>query len=180
MNILAIGATNHKQSINRALATHAADVFKEQFYPDANIDVPDLNDYEVPIFSVERHESDGIPERITALYDKIAQCDFLIISYAEYNGNYTSAWKNLFDWMSRIDQKVFQDKPMLAMATSPGAAGAKSVLGLAQTSAPFFAANIKSVLSVPSFNDNFDMKAGKLIDPSLIAELNNALKQLAE
>ena len=55
-----------------------------------------------------------------AFLAKIEEADFLVVSLAENNGNYSAAFKNVFDWCSRITVKVFQEKPMLLMATSPG------------------------------------------------------------
>lgn len=179
MKILAFAASSSRQSINKALATHAAKVYQAQFQPSAEVEVLDLNDYEMPIYSVDREQADGIPAAAQAFFDKIGSADKIIVSYAEHNGNYTAAWKNTFDWMSRIEQKVFQNKPMAVLATSPGAGGASSVLNTALTSAPFFAADVKGSLSVPSFYDNFDSN-GELTSEAMQQSLLNVLKLLNE
>lgn len=179
MKILTFAASSSRQSINKALATYAAEVFQAKFQPSAEVEVLDLNDYEMPIYSVDREQADGIPAAAQAFFDKIGSADKIIVSYAEHNGNYTAAWKNVFDWMSRIDQKVFQDKPMAVLATSPGAGGASSVLNTALQSAPFFAADVKGSLSIPSFYDNFDSE-GNLINPELGQILTDVLQQLVD
>lgn len=171
MKILAIGASNSTKSINKALATYTANLVKAQ-NDNAEVEVLDLNDYEMPIYSPEREQADGVHPLAQAFYNKISEADVIVISYAEYNGSYTSAWKNLFDWTSRHDMKVFQDKPMLALATSPGERGGMGVLEHAKMVAPYFGGNIKGSLSVPSFYDNFDMEAGEFKN----AELAEALK----
>ena len=69
----------------------------------------DLNDYEMPIYSPDRQNEEGVHPLAQKFFDKITEADALIISFAEYNGNYTSAYKNVFDWASRIkiyDRKV--------------------------------------------------------------------------
>lgn len=179
MKILVFAASSSRQSINKALATHAAKVYQTQFQPSAEIEILDLNDYEMPIYSVDREQADGIPTAAQAFFDKIGSADKIIVSYAEHNGNYTAAWKNTFDWMSRIDQKIFQNKPMAVLATSPGAGGASSVLNTALTSAPLFAADVKGSLSVPAFYDNFD-SSGELNNAELSQSLSNVLKQFDE
>ena len=63
--------------------------------------------------------------------------------------------KNLFDWVSRIDRKVFKEKPVLLMATSPGARGGKTVLESARTTFPHMGADIVSTFSLPNFYENF-------------------------
>jgi len=68
--------------------------------------------------------------------------------------------KNIFDWASRINGKTFQEKPMLLLATSPGARGGSSVLEIATKRFPFQGGIIKGSFSLPSFNDNFDTDKG--------------------
>lgn len=178
MKILVFAGSNSQTSINKALATHAAKVFKTQFQADAQIEVLDLNDYEAPIYSPERERASGIPTQAHAFFKKITEADKLIVAYAEHNGSYTAAWKNIFDWMSRINQGVFQNKPMLALATSPGAAGASNVLKAATDSAAFFAANLKGSLSIPSFQDNFDYQTKTLSNTELAQALHHVLEAL--
>lgn len=80
--------------------------------------------------------------------------------------------------MSRIEGKVFQNKPMLVMSTSLGKGGAASVLNQAKTSAPFFDAVVKGSLSVPSFHDNFDSDKGILTNAELADALKSELEKL--
>jgi NAD(P)H-dependent FMN reductase len=100
------------------------------------------------------------------------------MSFAEYNGSYTSAYKNLFDWTSRIDMKVFQNKPVLMLSTSPGPSGAQSVLAAAQASAPYFAANVIGAISLPSFYDNFDAEKNVVTDEPFNQSLLAAIHKL--
>lgn len=178
MKTLVFAASNSKQSINKALATHAAQVYQANFQPDAVLEILDLNDYEMPIYSIDREQADGIPDLAKQFLAKIGTADNIIISYAEHNGSYTAAWKNIFDWMSRIEMKVFQNKPMLVLATSPGQGGAASVLNAAIQSAPHFTAEVEGSLSVPDFYDNFDSDKGELTNAGLIEDLNAVLGKL--
>jgi len=176
MKVLAFAATNSRNSINKALVTHAAELLKET--QQAQIEILDLNDFEMPIYSIDREQQDGIPEPAQAFFNKIGEADVVLISYAEHNGNVTAAYKNLFDWASRIDQKVYQNKAALLMATSPGPGGAQSVLASASGSAPYFAMDVRATLSVPSFYDNFDSEAGVLTTNELAQQLAAALAKL--
>lgn len=159
MKILAFGASNSQQSINRAFASYVAHLIK-----DATVEVLDLNDYELPIFSEGREKQLGQPELAKQFYHKIGEADALVISFAEHNGGYTAAYKNIFDWASRINQKVFQNKPALFLATSPGKGGAASVLNQAVNSAPYFLAEVKASISLPSFYENFDQEKQELLN----------------
>jgi len=174
MKILALGATNSVNSINQQLAHYAASLVQG-----AEINLIDLNDYELPLFGIEKETELGQPELAKALFEQIGQADALVISFAEHNGSYTVAYKNIFDWMSRIDQKVFQSKPMVMLSTSPGPGGAVSVLQAASGSAPYFAGDVKGTFSLKSFFDNFDStQDDKITDSVLLNELKAIMNQL--
>lgn len=174
MKLLAFAASNNSRSINKQLATYAASLVA-----DATVEILDINDYEMPLFSQNREEELGQPDAAKAFYAKLGQADAIIISFAEHNGSYTAAYKNLFDWTSRIDMKLFQNKPMVLLATSPGPGGAKTVLTAATGSAPYFAADVKASLSIPSFFDNFDSEKQEITNRVLLDELQSALAQLS-
>ncbi|MFV8379030.1 NADPH-dependent FMN reductase [Flavobacterium sp. LB3R33] len=169
MKIIAFGASPSKNSINKKLATYAANLFEK-----AEVEVLDLNDYQMPIFTVDIEKEIGQHELAKAFLAKIATADILVVSLAENNGNYSAAFKNVFDWCSRINAKVFQERPMLLMATSPGARGGASVLEIAKKAFPFYGGNIKAAFSLPSFEANFDVTKGEISN----AELDNQLKEI--
>src|SRR6187431_339170 len=171
MKIIAFAGSPSKKSINKKLATYAAGLFEN-----AQVEVLDLNDYEMPLFSVDKEAIIGQHPLAQAFLDKIATADILVVSLAENNGNYSAAFKNLVDWCSRINGKIFQEKPMLLMATSPGARGGASVLDIAKNNFPRFTADIQAIFSLPSFNDNFDVENGKISN----GELDNQLKEIVK
>lgn len=153
--IIAFGASSSKNSINKQLATYAAHQFEN-----VSVEVLDLNDYEMPIFSVDKEKENGIHALATDFYTKIGSADFIVISFAEHNGNFSTAFKNILDWTSRINAKTFQEKEMLLLATSPGARGGSSVLDIATKRFPFQGGIVKGSFSLPSFNANFDSEKG--------------------
>ena len=71
----------------------------------------------------------------------------------------------------RIDMKVYQGKPVVMLSTSPGPGGASSVLSSAVHSAPYFDADVKGSMSVPSFYDNFNVETGEIINAEIAREL---------
>ncbi len=176
MHILAFAASNHKHSINRMLVQYAVNMVQEEISPQATIELLDLSEYELPLYRQDREEADGIPEKATEFYTKIGAADAVIVSFAEHNGLYNAAYKNLFDWASRIDQAVYQKKPMLAMATSPGGRGGQNVLKIVTDSAPYFGMDIKASFSLPSFYDNFDAEVCNIKDDALRAASIEALQ----
>lgn len=179
MNIIAFAASSSKYSINKQLVTHAAQVVKTDIDTSAVIDVLDLNDYEMPIYSIDRENESGIPELAHQFYNKIGNADAVIISFAAHNGSYAAAYKNIFDWISRINSKVFQGKKMVLLSTSPGPNGAKIVLDTACESAPHFNADLRGRLSIPSFHTHFDSETQKLQSSEYAAQLTAELQKLA-
>ena len=74
--------------------------------------------------------------------------------------------------------KIYQDKPQLALSTSPGGRGGASVMKVVQDAAGYFGGNIKASLSVGKFYGNFDSEAKQLSDPDLAKSLREAVLEL--
>ncbi|MCD0466406.1 NADPH-dependent FMN reductase [Flavobacterium sp. ENC] len=171
MKIIAFGGSNSRHSINKKLATYAAGLFEN-----AAVEVLDLNDYAMPLFSVDLEKEIGQHELAKAFLDKLEQADILVVSLAENNNNYSTAFKNIFDWSSRINKEVFQQKPMLLLATSPGSRGGASVLEIGRNALPRYGAQIKGTFSLPAFNANFDLEQNKISNVELDKELKDIIK----
>lgn len=169
MNILAIGASTSSTSINRVFARYAA-----QQIAGATVTDYDLASLSVPIYSSDEEKDHGIPAAIKDFVATIQAHDALVVSLAEHNGSYTAAFKNIYDWASRIDQKVWAGKPMLLLATSPGGRGGATVLQAASATFPRMGADLKASFSLPKYYDNFDTEKG-ITDPELNAAFHQAL-----
>jgi len=172
--ILAFGGSNSIHSINKKFATFAANQIKN-----VEVSILDLNDFEMPLYSIDREKESGIPDLAVQFKKYIKESDGLVISLAEHNGAYTVAFKNIFDWMSRLEGSVWEDKPMFLLATSPGGRGGKTVLDLATNS--FKRMNKNSVISfsLPSFTKNFNDENG-IIEEDLFSEFKINLNQFKD
>lgn len=170
--IIAFGASSSKTSINKQLAIYTSNQFEN-----ATVEVLDLNDYEMPIFSVDKESTAGIPQLAHDFYAKLGMADLIIISFAEHNGAYSAAFKNIFDWISRINSKTFQEKPMILLSTSPGPRGGTTVLEIAKNRFPFQGGVVKGSFSLPSFSANFDSEKG-IIDTDLKIQLLEIVKSV--
>ncbi|WP_199611890.1 NADPH-dependent FMN reductase [Flocculibacter collagenilyticus] len=173
MKIVAFAASNHTKSINKMLVNYAAQLLKN-----AEVEVLDLNDYELPLFSQDKEAEIGHPQLAKDFLEKIRNSDGIIISFAEHNGSYTAAYKNLFDWCSRIETKVFNHKPMVLFSSSPGPRGGSSVLASAVESAPYFDGVVKASLAIPCFHDNFDVKKRVITHEELNEQFKDAVSHL--
>lgn len=158
MKILAFAGSNSAQSINKKLVTSVSKYYKEV---DDVIEILDLNDFEMILFSKEREKELGIPSLAYDFAEKIDWADFILISLAENNGSYNAAYKNIIDWVSRIpNRKIFNGKPVFIMATSPGKRGGQFVLASATQRMPFDGAEILESFSLPEFGVNFEEGKG--------------------
>ncbi len=179
MKILAIPATNSDNGINRQLLDYATSLLEGGLVPNGEVEIIDINDYEMPIYSPTREAEHGVLEPARRLFDKIGSADAVVISFAEHNGTYTAAWKNIHDWMSRIDMAVYQGKNVAMFASAPGPRGAAGVLGTAVATAPFFGAELRGSLGIPTFGTSFDPDTGELVDPELRNRFEKILGALA-
>src|SRR3954471_14247876 len=118
MKLIAFGGSNSSTSINQQLAAYTAGLFTRY-----EKDIFKLNDFPMPLFSVDVEREQGSPPAVDKLIAKINSSDLIVLSLAENNKCYNVGFKNVFDWVSRKQGKVFADKPMLLMATSPGKRG---------------------------------------------------------
>ncbi|WP_298902089.1 NADPH-dependent FMN reductase [uncultured Psychroserpens sp.] len=168
--IIAFAGSNSKNSINKQLSIYAASLVEN-----GDVTVLDLNDFELPIYSIDFEIEHGIPDNARNFLEHIKSSDGIVLSLAEHNGAYATVFKNIFDWMSRIDNKLWSDKPMLLMATSPGGRGGATVLEIAKGRFPYMGGNIVGVFSLPSFGANFE--GGKMSNEELNQQLIEEVKQ---
>ncbi|MGI9552371.1 MAG: NADPH-dependent FMN reductase [Aurantibacter sp.] len=171
--VIALGGSNSRKSINKKLAVYAA-----QQLENTETIVADLSDFDLPLYGIDTETENGIPKEATRLNDLIDSADGLVVSLAEHNGSYAAAFKNAYDWMSRINQKVWKNKPMLLMATSPGGRGGATVLQTAKAGFPYLGANIVADFSLPSFHANFSEDG--LTNKALNADLNQKIKMFQD
>ena len=178
MHVVAFGASNSKASINARLARHAAQVFATEISKGSQVQFLDLNQFEMPIYSPEREEQNGIPAQAHAFKQMITAADALIVSFAEHNGSYTAAFKNVLDWVSRIDVNVWQNTPALFMSASGGEWGGATVLATAVEAAPYLGGDVRAHFAVGPWQEKFDEVTESLSDPDLARRLRDGLSLL--
>ena len=170
MKIVAFAGSNSSTSINLQLVKFVLTYFKEY-----EVDLLDLNDFEMPLYSIDRERANGFPAQAHAFLAKLSNADAIVVSLAEHNRSYTVAFKNIFDWCSRINYRVFANKPMLLLSTSPGRSGGGNVMAEAKKFFPEFAASILQTFSLPQFEVNFDRTHHIISEPALLKELEGKI-----
>lgn len=172
--ILVIPGSNSHKSINKAFALWAASQLDGH-----EIKAVDINEFEMPLYSPLREEESGVPQKAKDFASLIQGADGVILSLAEHNGSYTAGFKNLLDWGSRAESKLWSNKPILILSTSPGARGGASVRAAAESYFPFMGAKVTAGFSLPKFNDNFSSDDG-ISDPELDKKFLQALDKFKQ
>ena len=168
-NIIAFGGSNSKASINQTLALYVANKLE-----DVKVTELTLDDFRLPVYGVDFENEQGIPKKVEELDNILSTADGFVISLAEHNGSYTAYFKNMIDWLSRVNIKVWKDKPMFLLSTSPGTRGGTTVLESAKGYFPFLGGKIVETHAFPSFYDNFSET--RIVNEALETEITTKVK----
>jgi chromate reductase, NAD(P)H dehydrogenase (quinone) len=77
----------------------------------------------MPLYNFDIQDSAGFPPEVTAWADAIRAADGLIIVSPEYNWSIPGGLKNAIDWVSRLKDVPFKDKPIALQSCSGGLLG---------------------------------------------------------
>ncbi|MCG8493552.1 MAG: NAD(P)H-dependent oxidoreductase [Sneathiellales bacterium] len=171
--ILAFAGSNSSTSINYKLVQHTTSLMEGH-----NVRLLNMAGYPFPMYSEDDEKEKGYSNSLVELKNDIAKADALVISVNEHNGNPSAYFKNLLDWLSRLERKFLEDTKVLLMATSPGKRGAIGSLEVVENMLPRFGAEIVATFSLPSFHENFDGKT--IVDQELGEKHGTALATFLE
>lgn len=76
-----------------------------------------------PLYNTDLHADGKFPEIVTSFADQIRAADAVIINSPEYNYTIPGAFKNAIDWVSRLKDQPFKDKPVALQSASGGPLG---------------------------------------------------------
>lgn len=158
--ILAFAGSNSSRSKNYQLILHTVSSisgFKVQSL--------DMSKKTFPVFSEDLEREEGYGDPLLEFLRQIRNADALIVSVNEHNGNPSAYFKNVIDWLSRIDRNFLIDKKVFLMSTSPGRRGASGSLEISKDLLLRFGGEIIETFSLPSFNHFFSEQGGILEEP---------------
>ena len=161
-NILAFAGSNSSTSINFELVKYTVTMIKGHA-----VELVNMNTLQFRIYDADTEKNVGFPVEVQDFMKKVKNADALIISVNEHNSNPSAYFKNLIDWLSRMDRKFLEGKKILLMGTSPGPRGAQGSLGVINALLPRFGGEVVATFSLPSFNDTFSREKGEIINPEL-------------
>jgi chromate reductase len=117
MRIIGISGSLRRSSFNTGLLRAAVELMPDG----AMLEIAAID--QIPLYNYDIEASTGIPASVSALKDKIAAADALLLATPEYNNSMTGVLKNTIDWLSRPpadSQRVFAGRLVAIMGASPG------------------------------------------------------------
>jgi chromate reductase len=119
--IVAIPGSWRSGSYNAALAQAAAGAAPAG----CTVHVASLRD--IPLYDGDVEKA-GIPAAVSALKDRVAAADGLLLVSPEYNNSVPGVMKNAIDWLSRPPKdsaRVFGNRAVGLIGATPGAGGTR-------------------------------------------------------
>jgi chromate reductase len=126
-------------------------------------------------------QQQGFPPAAIAMGEAIAAADGLVIVTPEYNYSIPGVLKNAIDWLSRLPQQPFLNKPVLIQSASQGAyGGVRAQLHLRHTLVLVEArAFNRPEVIIPTVQTKVDPATGEVTDPATRGFLADQLKAFA-
>jgi chromate reductase len=118
VSVLVICGSLRKGSYNAALARALPELAP------AGMTFKDAPAYDaLPMYNADVQEASGFPPAAEDLASAIRAADGVIIVSPEYNWTIPGALKNALDWVSRMKEQPFVDKPVAIQSCSIGPMG---------------------------------------------------------
>ncbi|MEA2930349.1 MAG: hypothetical protein QOG38_2777 [Hyphomicrobiales bacterium] len=118
LNVITIVGSLRKGSYNAALARALPKFAPAGMSITASPPWADL-----PIYNADDQNSTGFPATATKLSDAIRAADGVIFVTPEYNYSIPGGLKNAIDWVSRMKDQPFKDKPVAIQSATGGPMG---------------------------------------------------------
>jgi NAD(P)H-dependent FMN reductase len=118
--LIGLSGSLRRGSYNTALLRTAATLAPAG----STIEIASIRD--IPLYDGDLEAEHGIPAPVTALKDRIAAADGLLLVTPEYNNSIPGVFKNAIDWLTRPAEdiaRVFGGKPVGIIGATPGGMG---------------------------------------------------------
>lgn len=171
--IIGLAGSLRAGSFNAALLRAAAPLMPAG----ASLDIASIKG--IPLYDGDVEDNEGIPPTVSALKDRIAAADGLLLVTPEYNNAMPGVFKNALDWLSRPpadSARVFANRRVAVIGASPGGFGTilsqNAWLPVLRTlgTQPWFGARLMVARAGSVFNEQ-----GDLVDEKIKAQLQQFL-----
>jgi chromate reductase len=175
--IIGISGSLRKGSFNTLLLKAAQEVMPSG----STLEIASISG--IPLYNFDV-ETEGIPEAVDLLKERIVAAQGLLLVTPEYNNSIPGVFKNTIDWLSRPPKdipRIFNGRPVALIGASTSLAGTRfsqvAWLPVLRTlgTRPWFG----KLLYVPTATQAFDTE-GRLIDDKVRAQLTQVMAGFAE
>ena len=118
VNVISITGSLRKGSFNAALARQLP-----KWQPAGMTITPAPDWRDLPVYNADDQNSTGFPATATKLADAIRAADGVLFVTPEYNYGIPGGLKNAIDWVSRMKDQPFKDKPVALQSAAGGILG---------------------------------------------------------
>jgi chromate reductase len=170
-NVITICGSLRKASFNRMLANALPGLAP------AGMTIKASPSIEMPLYNADV-QAEGWPPACVALADAIRAADGVIIVTPEYNYSVPGPLKNAIDWVSRVKDQPFANKPVALQSASMGPLGGARMQYHARTMLVFLDAFVfnKPEIFVGAAQTKFDDKTGALKDEATATIIKQQLE----
>jgi len=177
LNVISICGSLRKGSYNRIVMNAL------QGYAPEGLRIAEAPSYaEFPLYNADIQNSTGFPAPVQTLAEAIRAADGVIFVSPEYNYGIPGPLKNAIDWVSRLPNQPFADKPIALISASAGILGGGRMQYDLRRSMIFLDALTmnKPEIFIGNVSQKIDDKTGQIKDEQAIGFIKQQLAAFAK
>ncbi len=177
LNVITICGSLRKGSYNRMVMN-----LLPGWVP-ANLKISEAPPFsEFPLYNADVQNSSGFPAPVQTLADAIRAADGVIFVSPEYNYSIPGGLKNAIDWVSRLPNQPFANKPVMMISAAAGILGGGRMQYDLRRCMIFLDALTmnKPEVFIGGAMQKFDEKTGQLKDEQAVGFIKQQLAAFAK
>ncbi|HEV2624041.1 MAG TPA: NADPH-dependent FMN reductase [Xanthobacteraceae bacterium] len=177
LNVITICGSLRKGSYNRMVMNLLPG------WAPANLKISEAPPFaEFPLYNADIQNSSGFPAPVQTLADAIRAADGVIFVSPEYNYSIPGGLKNAIDWVSRLPNQPFANKPVTIISAAAGILGGGRMQYDLRRCMIFLDALTmnKPEVFIGGAMQKFDEKSGQLKDEQAVGFIKQQLAAFAK
>ena len=177
LNVITICGSLRKGSYNRMVMNLLPG------WAPANLKISEAPPFsEFPLYNADVQNSSGFPAPVQTLADAIRAADGVIFVSPEYNYSIPGGLKNAIDWVSRLPNQPFANKPVTIISAAAGILGGGRMQYDLRRCMIFLDALTmnKPEVFIGGAMQKFDEKSGQLKDEQAVGFIKQQLAAFAK
>ena len=177
LNVISICGSLRKGSYNRIVMNHL------QGYAPEGLRIAEAPSYaEFPLYNADIQNSTGFPATVQTMAEAVRAADSVIFVSPEYNYGIPGPLKNAIDWVSRVPNQPFINKPIALISASAGILGGGRMQYDLRRSMIFLDALTmnKPEIFIGAVSQKIDEKTGQIKDEQAVTFIKQQLAAFAK